>query len=107
MHLAGRPAYAYIDLVTYCITKKYHSKTPHVVTVLWLDSDDVVTILSPTSGTCGRLQNHVSVPPSAYFYNTNPTNSSNVQQNKWHHSTFDCLEHKLVKYIPLTHDKRV
>ena len=25
-----------------------HSKTPHVVTVLWLDSDDVVTILSPT-----------------------------------------------------------
>ena len=25
-----------------------HSKTPHVVTVLWLDSDDVVTILSST-----------------------------------------------------------
>ena len=25
-----------------------HSKTPHVVTVLWLDSDYVVTILSPT-----------------------------------------------------------
>ena len=25
-----------------------HSKTPHVVTVLWQDSDDVVTILSPT-----------------------------------------------------------
>ena len=24
-----------------------HSKTPHVVTVLWQDSDDVVTILSP------------------------------------------------------------
>ena len=24
-----------------------HSKTPHVVTVLWLDSNDVVTILSP------------------------------------------------------------
>ena len=30
-----------------------HSKTPHVVTVLWLDSDDVVTILSPSSGTSG------------------------------------------------------
>ena len=25
-----------------------HSKTPHIVTVLWLDSDDVVTILSST-----------------------------------------------------------
>ena len=25
-----------------------HSKTPHVVTVLWLDSDDVVTILLST-----------------------------------------------------------
>ena len=25
-----------------------HSKTPNVVTVLWLDSDDVVTILSST-----------------------------------------------------------
>ena len=25
-----------------------HSKTPHVVTVLWLDSNDVVTILSST-----------------------------------------------------------
>ena len=33
-----------------------HSKTPHVVTVLLLDSDDVVTILSPTSGTSGRLK---------------------------------------------------
>ena len=30
-----------------------HSKTPHVDTVLWLDSDDVATILSPTSGTIG------------------------------------------------------
>ena len=40
-----------------------HSKIPHVVTVLWPDSDDVVTILSPTSGTSGRLQNRVSVPP--------------------------------------------
>ena len=28
--------------------KLLHSKTPHVVTVLWLDSDDVVTTLSPT-----------------------------------------------------------
>ena len=35
----------------------------YVVTVLWLDSDDVVTVLSPTSGTSGRLQNRVSVPP--------------------------------------------
>ena len=40
-----------------------HSKTPHVVTVLWQDSDSVVTILSPTSDTSGRLQNCVSVPP--------------------------------------------
>ena len=40
-----------------------HSKTPLEVTVLWLDSDWVVTILSYTSGTRGRLQNHVSVPP--------------------------------------------
>ena len=33
----------------YCITLPWlHSKTPHVVTVLWLDSDDVVTILSST-----------------------------------------------------------
>ena len=40
-----------------------HSKTPHVVTMQWLDSDWVVTILSPTSGTSGRLQNRVSVPP--------------------------------------------
>ena len=29
-------------------TNNLHSKTPHVVTVLWLDSDDVVTILSST-----------------------------------------------------------
>ena len=41
----------------------YHCKFPHVVTVLWQGSDDVVTILSPTSGTSGRLQNRVSVPP--------------------------------------------
>ena len=40
-----------------------HSKYPHVVTVLRLDSDDVVTIRSPTSSTSGRLQNRVSVPP--------------------------------------------
>ena len=40
-----------------------HSKAPHVVTVLWLDSDGVVTILSPTSDTSGRLQHCVSVPP--------------------------------------------
>ena len=26
-----------------------HSKTPHVVTMLWQDSDGVVTILSPTA----------------------------------------------------------
>ena len=41
----------------------------YVVTVLWLDSDDVVTILLPTSGTSGRLQNCVSVPP--WFLNGN------------------------------------
>ena len=40
---------------------KLHSKTHvHLVAVLWLDNDDVVTILSPTSGTSG---NHVSLPP--------------------------------------------
>ena len=31
-----------------CFQEILHSKTPHVVTVLWLDSDDVVTILSST-----------------------------------------------------------
>ena len=41
------------------LTVNIHSKTPHVVTVLWLDSDNVVIILSPTSA----LQNRVSVPP--------------------------------------------
>ena len=42
-----------------------HSKNPHVATMLRLDSDWMVTILSPTStsGTSGRLQNCVSVPP--------------------------------------------
>ena len=30
------------------IADDIHNKTPHVVTVLWLDSDDVVTILSST-----------------------------------------------------------
>ena len=34
--------------------------------MLLLDSDDVVTILSPTSGTSGRLQNRVSVPHDSY-----------------------------------------
>ena len=36
------------------LCQKLHSKTPYVVTVLWLDNDDVVTIHLPTSG---RLQN--------------------------------------------------
>ena len=40
-----------------------HTKTPHVVTVVWLDTDDVVTIRSTTSGTSGRLQNRVTLPP--------------------------------------------
>ena len=39
-----------------------HSKTPCIVTMLWLDSDWVVTILSPTTGTSERLQNCASVP---------------------------------------------
>ena len=43
-------------------TPVLHSKTPHVVTVLRPDSDNVVTILLPTGGS-GRLQNLVSVPP--------------------------------------------
>ena len=44
-----------------------HSKIPHVVSVLVFSSqvvtvsDNVVTILSPSSGTGGRLQNHVPV----------------------------------------------
>ena len=46
-----------------CIEFIYTAKFPHVVTVLWQDSDNVVTILFPTSGTSGRLQNCVSVPP--------------------------------------------
>ena len=49
-----------VRITEYLLTE--HSKTPHVVTVLWLESDNVVTILSPTGGTSGRLQNHVSVP---------------------------------------------
>ena len=40
-----------------------HRQFPHVVTVLWQGSDNVVTILLPTSGTGGRLQSSVSVPP--------------------------------------------
>ena len=48
------------------------SKTPPVVTVLWLDSDWVVTIISPTSGIRGRLQNRVSVPP--WFLQSVPGN---------------------------------
>ena len=40
-----------------------HSKTPHVVTVLWLDSDDVVTILSSTRNLVEGYKTNVSVPP--------------------------------------------
>ena len=40
-----------------------HSKFPHVVTVLWQGSDDVVTLRSLTSGTSERLQNCVSLTP--------------------------------------------
>ena len=36
-------------ITTFTVSYYLHSKTPHVVTVLWLDSDDVVTILSSTS----------------------------------------------------------
>ena len=35
-------------LIRWFLGCNIHSKTPHVVTVLWLDSDDVVTILSST-----------------------------------------------------------
>ena len=39
-----------------------HYQFPHIiVTMLWQNNDNVVTILSPTSGTSRRLQNHVSV----------------------------------------------
>ena len=40
-----------------------HNTISHVVSVLWLDSDDMVTIFSPTSGTSWRLQNCQSMPP--------------------------------------------
>ena len=40
-----------------------HSQSPHVVTMLWQDSDDAVAILSSTSGTGYWLQNQVSLPP--------------------------------------------
>ena len=40
-----------------------HHQFPYVVTVLWQGSDCVVTVLSSTSGTSGRLQNCVFVPP--------------------------------------------
>ena len=53
----------YSDLNLLLLPWHVHSKTPHVVTVLCLHGDDVVTILSPTSGTSERLQNRVSVPP--------------------------------------------
>ena len=58
----NRHMHAWCTAINQTLTTLY-SKTPHVVTVLWLASDDVVTILSPTSGTSGRLQNRVSVPP--------------------------------------------
>ena len=35
-------------IITIVLGSHVHSKTPHVVTVLWQDSDDVVTVLSPT-----------------------------------------------------------
>ena len=38
-----------------------HSKTPHVVTVVWHHSDNVVTILSPASSISGGLQNHADL----------------------------------------------
>ena len=41
----------------------------HYTAVLWLDSDGVVTVHSSTSGTSGRLQNRVSVPP--WFLHSN------------------------------------
>ena len=37
-----------ITVVPGVILTTHGSKTPYVVTVLWQDSDDVVTILSPT-----------------------------------------------------------
>ena len=43
-----------------------HHQFLYVVTVLWLDSDWMVTILLSTSGTCGRLQSCVSVPWSLH-----------------------------------------
>ena len=49
------------DIYIFSLTIKWnrkalHSKTPHVVTVLWLDSDGVVTLHWSTSGTSGRLK---------------------------------------------------
>ena len=58
-----------------------HNKTPHVVTTLWLDSDDVVTILSPTSVTSVRLENHVSVPP--WFLHSDCVSGAYCLPMKW------------------------
>ena len=51
--------------------------------MLWLDSDNVVTIRSPTSGTSGRLQNHVSEPP--WFLHSDCV--------YWVPSVFPCSDH--------------
>ena len=40
-----------------------HRNFPHAATVLWQGSNDMMTILSSTSGTSGRLQNRLSVLP--------------------------------------------
>ena len=41
-------SFSFLFLIMHYSRSILHSKTPHVVTVLWLDSNDVVTILSPT-----------------------------------------------------------
>ena len=48
------------ELILPHIMDIYYTAKLIIVTVLWLDSDDVVTILSPICGTSGRLQNRVT-----------------------------------------------
>ena len=43
--------------------KDFHFKIPHEVTILWRESENVVTILLPVCNTSHWLQIHVSMPP--------------------------------------------
>ena len=66
-NIASFENWVYWDCMVRSFYNIIHSKTPHIVTVLWLDSDGVVTVHLSISGTTGRLQNRVSVPPWFLF----------------------------------------